>query len=553
MTSTSSQPPWRHQYPIGTAEVPASAASSTITDLLAQVVAKYPKRIALTAMGSNVSYAELDRHTRALAIWLQRQGLQSGDHVAVVLPNVIAHPVACMAIARAGLTAVCVNPLYTTDEIAHVFHNSPIRAAIVFEPMAHVLEQARDRSQIQHVIVVAPGDMLGWKRPLVNLVARKIRKLVPPYSRAGTYRWQDVLRVAADTTVPLPRPKPQDIAVMLYSGGTTGQPKGVPLTHAGLAYNVAQQQAWLDASSTAVQAYALMLAIPLYHILGFGSLLYCLNRGGKAVLVMNPRDQQQFVKEWSRHRVTSFPAVNTLFNSLLAYEPFKQLDFSELVLALGAGMPVQERTAQRWHEVTGHHITEAYGLTETGLVSCNPVGKPKLGSVGLPIPGIELELRDDEGNRLDPHETGEICVRGKAVMTGYWADVDQAVAFTPDGFFRTGDIGAFDKDGYLRLVDRKKEMIISSGFKIFPSEVEHVLMTHSCVAECAVVPVVDSKAGEVPVAYVVLTAPGTSEVELLEHCAQRLVAYKRPRRVIFRQDLPKSNVGKILRRELRNL
>lgn len=543
--------PWRAHYPAGIGDMPPLVAPATVTELLARAVAQYPKRIALSAMGSDISYQMLERQTRALAHWLLSQGLKPGDHVAVVLPNVLAHPIACMGVARAGLTAVCVNPLYTAKEIAHVLNNSPVRAVIVFEPMARVLEQARIGSQVTHVLVVAPGDALGWKRSLINLMARKVRKLVPAYSRAGTHRWRDVVRAPKVGMDRLPEPASTDVAIMLYSGGTTGQPKGVPLTHGGLVYNVAQQKAWLDSSLQSVTAYTLMLAIPLYHILGFGSLLYCLNRGGKAVLVMNPRDQVQFVNEWRRHRVNSFPAVNTLFNGLLAHEPFSKLDFSELFFTLGAGMPVQERTAQRWYEVTGHHITEAYGLTETGLVACNPVGSLRPGSVGLPIPGIHLDLRDDEGRRVDHRATGEICVRGLATTPGYWAGAEQQSAFTPDGYFRTGDIGTFDADGYLRLVDRKKEMIISSGFKIFPSEVERVLMEHSAVTECAVASAADPKAGEVPIAYVVLGDASVDEAVLLKFCEERLVAYKRPRRIVFRKELPKSSVGKILRRELR--
>ncbi len=547
--TSQNQPPWHASYPPGISDQAPGIETQTICALLEKAVEKHGTATALSAMGRNISYLELDRHTQAVAGWLLEQGFRPGDHIAVMLPNVLAHPIAYLGIARAGMTAVCLNPLYTIAEVSHAFRSSPVRAVIVFEPMAHIVQQARVGSDAHTVVVVSPGAMLGWKKPLVNLVARHLRGLVPWYLREGTVAWDLVLNFwsAHGTAV---SPTPQDHAVMLYSGGTTGQPKGVPLTHAGLTCNVAQQDTWISSSLDPDRTYTLMLAIPLYHILGFGSLLFCIFRGGKAVLVMNPRDQKQFVREWARHQVTSFPGVNTLFASLLSFEAFSRLDFAALRFALGAGMPVQERTAQQWKSVTGCEITEGYGLTETGLVACNRIGASRIGSVGLPIPGVDISLRGDGGETLGLADTGEICIRGGAVLRGYWASAENTTAFTEDGFFKTGDIGTFDADGFLRLVDRKKEMIISSGFKIYPSEVERVLLAHPEVVECAVAPAIDLRAGEIPVAYVVSKEDSLTADELLNFCEAKLVAYKRPRRIIFLSELPKSSVGKILRRQL---
>jgi long-chain acyl-CoA synthetase len=368
----------------------------------------------------------------------------------------------------------------------------------------------------------------------------------------GTVDWRKVVETRAtkpSQRVPI---KAEQTAFIIYSGGTTGQPKGVPISHRALLFNVAQQRSALRQHllSRAEQDYVLLLAVPLYHILGLGNLLFAMAQGGKTVVVMNPRDTTAFIKEWSRHRISSFPGVNTLFNSLLENEAFHSQDFRDLALCIGAGMPVSESTANYWHRITGCHITEAYGMTETGLISCNPAGCSRPGSVGLPVAGIEISLRSENDEEITVG-AGEICVRSPAIMAGYWRrPEDNAAAFTHDGFFRTGDIGLFDPDGYLNLVDRKKEMIISSGFKVFPSEIERVLNAHPGILESAVVPAPDEKAGEIPIAYVVRRQPYLDEALVIAHCEKHLASYKRPRRIIFRDALPKSNVGKILRKEL---
>lgn len=523
----------------------------TIEELLQRSAMKTPKAPALSAMGANISYERLQNLSAAVATWLINQGLQPGARVAVALPNMLAHPVACLGIIRAGLIAVCVNPLYTPQELAQVFKDSEVKAVFLFEPMGQGVQQAMLKAGVSIAVQVAPGDQLGWRRSLVNWVAH--RRLGSKFTRIeGAVDWRKVVATRATKLSQRASITAEQTAFIIYSGGTTGQPKGVPISHRALLFNVGQQHSALRPHllGRAEPDYVLLLAVPLYHILGLGNLLFTLAKGGKAVLVMNPRDTTAFVKEWSRHRISSFPGVNTLYNSLLENEEFHSQDFTDLALCLGAGMPVSESTAKFWHRITGCHITEAYGMTETGLISCNPAGRSRPGSVGLPVAGIEISLRSENDDEVTVG-AGEICVRSPAIMAGYWRRPEEnASAFTSDGFFRTGDIGLFDPDGYLRLVDRKKEMIISSGFKVFPSEIERVLNAHPGVMESAVVPAPDEKAGEIPIAYVVRRQPYLDEAHVIAHCEKYLVSYKRPRRIIFRDDLPKSNVGKILRKEL---
>lgn len=523
-----------------------------IDELLQRSAERHPDSTALSALGRDLSYQQLWELSGAVQCWLLQQQLPSGARIAVALPNMLAHPIACLGIIRAGFTAVCVNPLYSAEELEHSFRDSDVQAVFLFEPMCESVAAAMQQAGVKRAIRVSPGDQLGWKRPLVNWVARK-RMGYQGVAIKDSVSWQQVIRTRPGQTLAVSQDAEQP-AVMIYSGGTTGQPKGVPISHKAMIYNVAQQMDALRGHLSDVKEgdYVLLLAVPLYHILGLGNLLFTLARGGKVVLVMNPRDSKAFVREWSRHAISSFPAVNTLFNGLLETSGFETLDFSHLRLCIGAGMPVSTGTAARWFETTGCHITEAYGMTETGLISCNPPGASRPGSVGKPVSGIDISLRDDDDNPVSIGE-GEICVRSDAIMSGYWQRPNEnAVAFTDDGYFRTGDIGSFDSDGYLSLVDRKKEMIISAGFKVFPSEVERVINAHPGVLESAVVAAPDPRAGEVPVAYVVRRQPALEAPHLLEHCAKHLANYKRPRRVIFRDELPKSNVGKILRKVLAN-
>ncbi|WP_448632629.1 MULTISPECIES: AMP-binding protein [Pseudomonas fluorescens group] len=535
----------------GNASVNLDLEATTVDELLHQRASLNPQSTALSAWGQDISYARLQALSASVATWLINQRLQPGARVAVALPNMLAHPIACLGAIRAGLIPVCVNPLYTAQELAQVFKDAEIKAVFFFGPMAASVRHAMAEAGTGIAVHIAPGDQLGWRRPLVNWVARR-RLAVQSDKVDGAVPWRKVV-ATRPASLGQRRPTAADQAVfMIYSGGTTGHPKGVPITHDALLFNVAQQYAALRThlEHTAGSDYTLMLAVPLYHILGLGNLLFTLAKGGKAVLVMNPRDTKALVKEWARHRISSFPGVNTLYNSLGDSAAFRTLDFSTLKLCLGAGMPVSETTAKRWRQVTGCPITEAYGMTETGLIACNPAGTSHPGSVGLPVAGIEISLRDDADQAVAFGE-GEICVRSRAVMTGYWRRPEEnASAFTHDGFFRTGDIGVFDPDGYLRLIDRKKEMIICSGFKVFPSEIERVLNAHPGVIESAVVPAADDKTGEVPIAYVVRRHSTLDEAHVLAHCQEHLASYKRPRRIVFRDELPKSNVGKILRKEL---
>jgi len=523
---------------------------TTLDELLHHSAARNPEAVALSAMGADVSYAALQELSAAVASWLLAQRLKADERVAVALPNLLAHPIVCLGIIRAGLTAVCINPLYTAQEMVQIFKDSDVRAVFFFDPISDAVQQAMQAAGVGIAVRITPGDMLGWKRPLVNWVARR-RLGRKSATIEGAATWRQVISTRPPHVRPL-NTQAEQTALMIYSGGTTGQPKGGPISHGAMLYNVAQQYSALrqHLAGKAEQDYVLLLAVPLYHILGLGNLLFALARGGKAVLVMNPRDTAAFVKEWARHRVNSFPGVNTLYSTLLDSDEFRALDFSSLAICLGAGMPVAEATAERWHQVTRCHITEAYGMTETGLISCNPAGRSRPGSVGLPVTGIEISLRDENDREVTIGD-GEICVRSPAVMAGYWQrDNENASAFTADGFFRTGDIGLFDADGYLRIVDRKKEMIISSGFKVFPSEIERILNAHPGVRESAVVPARDDKAGEVPIAYVVRRQIYLDEQHVMKHCEKHLVSYKRPRRIVFCDELPKSNVGKILRKTL---
>ncbi|WP_134676727.1 AMP-binding protein [Ectopseudomonas khazarica] len=526
-------------------------ALDTLDELLRRGAVRAPEAAALSALGVDVSYADLQAMSASIAAWLTRQGLEPGACVAVVLPNLLAHPIACLGIIRAGLTAVCVNPLYTGQELVHIFQDSDVKAVFFFDPMSGPMQHAVQAAGIAISVRVTPGDMLGWRRPLVNWIAkRRLRGQSAAVENAVS--WRRVTSTRPVASEQMARPEARQIAFIIYSGGTTGQPKGVPISHRALLHNVAQQYSALrqHLSGRAEHEYVLLLAVPLYHILGLGNLLFSLARGGKAVPVMNPRDTAALAREWARHRISSFPGVNTLYSALLEHGEFRALDFSSLVICLGAGMPVSEATAKHWHQVTGCHITEAYGMTETGLISCNPAGRSRPGSVGLPVSGIEISLRDESDSEVTIGE-GEICVRSPAIMSGYWKrEADNASAFTSDGFFRTGDVGTFDADGYLRIIDRKKEMIICSGFKVFPSEVERVLNAHPGIRESAVIPTPDDKAGEVPVAYIVRRQPYLEEQHVMKHCEKHLVSYKRPRRIIFCDELPKSAVGKVLRKAL---
>lgn len=520
----------------------------SVNDLLFRAAVNWPQATALSAMGANISYRRLLDETSAVAEWLKSQGLKSGDRVGVALPNVLANPVAILGIIRANMTAVSLNPLYTADELKHVINDSGIKCLIAFEPLVAIATKAVKDSSVKQMVVVKAGDYLGLKSPLVNFIAS--RKSGYQKAPSSSVPWSTVVRTKHPAISYPAESNPDSHAIIIYSGGTSGVPKGVPMTHRGLLAGLAQQKFILSEhrQRLAERQYVLMLAAPMYHILGLGSYLYALYQGGTAIMIMNPADRKSMVKEWRKKPVSSFPAVNSLFNALLEEPSFHHLDFSSLIFSLGAGMAVSRETARRWKELTGCDVTEGYGLTETNLVTCNPAGANRPGSVGLPIPGIDICLLDDNDQIVPLGQSGEICVRGDSVLRNYLSGSAES-AYTSNGYFRTGDIGKFDVDGYLYIVDRKKDMIICSGFNVYPGDVERVINSVPGVYESAVIARRDQKSGEVPVAYVVRREDIT-ESAVMDACKAHLTGYKRPREVIFIDELPKSPVGKILRRKL---
>jgi long-chain acyl-CoA synthetase len=550
---------WLKSYPAGVPATIDETQIGTLVQLLQESFAGHGRSIAYACMGADLSYEQIDRMSDAVASWLQSRGLTHGDRVAIMLPNVLQYPVAMAGILRAGCVVVNVNPLYTPRELQHQLTDSGARAIFVLENFAGALAAVRDRVPTDSVCICRLGDLLGWARgPLVNFVVRHVRKLVPAYSLPGAIRFRDLLRRQAHSpAAPVPV-KPGDSACLQYTGGTTGVAKGATLLHRNLYANVLQVESWYRPALDRLPAgeqFTTLAALPLYHIFALtGCALLSMRRGGKCVLIPNPRDIPALVREVKRHRVHCLPAVNTLFNALANDQAFRALDFSSLQICVGGGMAVQSAVAKRWFELTGRPICEAYGLSETSPgATANPVlAKEFSGSIGLPLPSTDIAILDDDGHRLPPGVAGEIAIRGPQVMDGYWLRPDEtARVMTTDGFFRTGDIGVMDERGYTRIVDRKKDMILVSGFKVFPNDVEGVVASHPGVRECAVIGVPDERSGEAVKLFVVRADPALTEHDLVEYCRENLTGYKCPRFIEFRLDLPKTNVGKILRRALR--
>jgi long-chain acyl-CoA synthetase len=553
------QRPWLAHYPAGVpADIPLDAYPSLVA-LMRDSFERHRERPAFKFMGSALTFGELDTLSRAFAAWLQQQGLQRGDRVAVMLPNVPQYPVAVAAILRAGMVVVNVNPLYTPRELEHQLKDSGARLIVILENFAATLQQALAHVPTKKIVVAAMGDLLGWvKGALVNHVVRKVKKLVPDYRLPESVRFNDALRHGRGATLAEPGVGPDDIAVLQYTGGTTGVSKGAVLLHRNLVANVLQSEAWNQPALKAVPAGEQLFtvcALPLYHIFAFNvNMMLGLRMGACNILIPNPRDLPATLKELSRHRFHSFPAVNTLFNALANHPDFGRVDWSSLKLSVGGGMAVQQATAQLWLQKTGCPVVEGYGLSETSpSVTCNPVDATAYsGDIGLPLPNTEIRLLDDEGRDVAPGAAGEICIRGPQVMAGYWQRPDEtAKVMTADGFFRSGDIGTMDERGRVRIVDRKKDMILVSGFNVYPNEVEDVLTQHPGVLEAAVVGVPDGHSGEAVKAVIVRKDAALSEADVRAWCEANLTGYKRPRIVEFRADLPKTPVGKILRRELR--
>jgi len=560
MNASTIDRPWLSAYPPGVpADIDASQYASLVA-LMEESFAKNASAVAYSFMGKEVTFGQTDSLSQAFAAYLQGLGLVKGDRVAIMMPNVPQYPVTVAAILRAGFVVVNVNPLYTPRELEHQLKDSGAKAIVIIENFANTLEQCIANTPVKHVVLTAMGDQLGvLKGALVNYVVRNVKKMVPPFNLPGAVRFNDA--VAQGTRGSLKRPdiKPDDVAVLQYTGGTTGVSKGAVLLHRNVIANVLQSEAWngpaMAGMTPGVQP-TYVCALPLYHIFAFTvNMMLGMRTGGKNILIPNPRDLPAVLKELSKHKVHSFPAVNTLFNGLANRPDFNTVDWSHLKVSLGGGMAVQSAVAKLWLEKTGCPICEGYGLSETSpSASCNPTNsKAFTGTIGVPIPGTYFKLLDDDGNEVPTGQPGEIAIKGPQVMAGYWQRPDEtAKVMTPDGYFKSGDIGVVDERGFFRIVDRKKDMILVSGFNVYPNEVEDVVSSMEGVMECACVGVVDDKSGEAVKLVIVKKNPDLTEAQVREFCKTNLTGYKQPKVVEFRTELPKTPVGKILRRELRD-
>ena len=548
---------WLKSYPAGIpAEIDVKEFQS-LGELFEKSVRAFGERIAFVNMGKAVSYAELDRLSRDFAAYCQTVlGLQKGARIALMMPNLLQYPVCLFGALRAGYTVVNCNPLYTPRELEHQLSDSGAEAIVILENFAHVLEKVAAKTHVRHVIVTGLGDMLGAvKGSLVNFVVRHIKKMVPAFALPQAIGFDAALRRGAAVELsPVPVGH-EDIAFLQYTGGTTGLAKGAMLCHRNIIANLLQSHAWLKPFLNKGDEIVIT-ALPLYHIFALTANCLCyLKLGATNVLITNPRDIPGFVKELAKYRFTTITGVNTLFNALLHDPGFAKLDFSALHVSLGGGMAVQKAVADKWRQVTGNTLIEAYGLTETSPgVTINPLDlKEYNGSIGLPIPSTEVAIRDEEGRDLPLGQAGELCVRGPQVMKGYWRQPEEtAKVIMADGFLRTGDVAVMDEKGFIRIVDRKKDMILVSGFNVYPNEVEAVVAMHPGVLEVAAVGIPDEKSGEAVKLFVVRKDPSLTAEALIAHCRENLTGYKVPHRVEFRSELPKTNVGKILRRALRD-
>jgi len=547
---------WLKSYPPG---VPAEIdwrQYRSVGELFEKNCAQFGDRPAYHNMGATISFAELERQSAAFGAWLQSKGLARGARVALMMPNCLQFPVCLFGTLRAGYTVVNVNPLYTPRELEYQLKDSGAEAIVILENFAHVLQQVKAATQVKHVVVAALGDRLGLKGAIVNFVVRHVKKLVPSWSIAGAQRFNDVLAEGMTKTLKPVEIGPEDIAFLQYTGGTTGISKGATLLHRNILANLEQAAAWVTPFISMKESQAIITALPLYHIFSLtANCLLMLKLGGMNILITNPRDMPGFVKELRKHRYTMFTGVNTLFNGLLNQADFAGLDFSSLRVTLGGGMAVQKVVADRWKAATGCTLVEAYGLSETSpAATINPLDmKEYNGSIGLPVPSTDISIRDDEGREVPQGEAGEICIRGPQVMAGYWNQPEAtAAAMTADGFFKSGDLGIMDDKGYVRMVDRKKDMLKVSGFNVYPNEIEAVVAAHPGVLECAAIGIPDEHSGEAVKLFVVKKDPALTEEALRKYCHDNFTGYKRPRVIEFRTELPKTNVGKILRRALRD-
>ncbi len=551
---------WLKNYPKGVpAEIDINQYQSLV-QLLDEAFKKYSNLPAYTCMGVTMTYRQLDENSAAIGAWLQSKGLGKGARVAIMMPNILQYPVVLAGVLRAGCTVVNVNPLYTPRELEHQLKDSGADAIFILENFATTLQQVLAKVPTKTVVVCAMGDLLGFVKGLiVNFVVRNVKKMVPEYSLPSAIRFLDVLADGLKMNLKPVTVGHDDVAFLQYTGGTTGVSKGATLLHRNIIANMLQSETWYQPALGKLKPgeYPVTVtALPLYHIFALTvCAMMSMRIGGQCLLIPNPRDIPGFIKELQKHTFHVFPAVNTLFNALLNNDEFKKLNFSRLILSAGGGMAVQEAVAKRWLEATGCPIAEGYGLSETSPVAtANRTDTDKFtGTIGLPVPSTEIAILDDDGKHLPVGSTGEIAIRGPQVMAGYWQRPDEtAKVMTPDGFFRTGDIGVMDENGYTKIVDRKKDMILVSGFNVYPNEVEGVVAGHPGVLECAAVGVPDENSGEAVKLFVVKKDPALTERDVMAYCKEHLTGYKKPKYVEFRTDLPKTNVGKILRRELRD-
>ena len=553
--------PWLAAYPQG---VPADIDPTQYASLVAlmdEAFRQYADRVAYSFMGKDISFAQTDALSRAFAAYLQGQGLVKGDRVAIMMPNVPQYPVVVAAVLRAGFVVVNVNPLYTPRELEHQLKDSGSKAIVIIENFATTLQSCIANTPVKHVVLCAMGDQLGFlKGMLVNYVVRNVKKLVPEYSLPGAVRFNDAIAKGQRGTFKPVDIKPDDIALLQYTGGTTGVSKGAVLLHRNVIANVLQAEAWNEPvmkSLPAGEQPTSICALPLYHIFAFTvNMMLGMRTGGKVILIPNPRDLPAVLKELSKHTFHSFPAVNTLFNGLANHPDFNTVNWKNLRVSVGGGMAVQGAVATLWLAQTGCPICEGYGLSETSpIVSCNPVtAKEFTGTIGAPLPSTLMKLLDDDGREVTTlGQSGEIAIKGPQVMAGYWQRPDEtAKVMTEDGYFKSGDVGVMDERGYFKIVDRKKDMVLVSGFNVYPNEVEEVVADMPGVLECAVVGVPDEKTGEAVKLVIVKKDPALTEAQVKEYCKANLTGYKQPKVIEFRTELPKTPVGKILRRELRD-
>ncbi|MDO8385842.1 MAG: long-chain-fatty-acid--CoA ligase [Polaromonas sp.] len=560
MNASTIDRPWLSAYPPG---VPTDIDASQYTSLVALMEESFSKNasaVAYSFMGKDITFGQTDSLSQAFAAYLQGLGLVKGDRVAIMMPNVPQYPVTVAAILRAGFVVVNVNPLYTPRELEHQLKDSGAKAIVIIENFANTLEQCIANTPVKHVVLTAMGDQLGMlKGALVNYVVRNVKKMVPAFNLPSAVRFNEAIAQGTRGTLKRPDIKPDDVAVLQYTGGTTGVSKGAVLLHRNVIANVLQSEAWNGPAMTSMQSGVqptYVCALPLYHIFAFTvNMMLGMRTGGKNILIPNPRDLPAVLKELAKHKIHSFPAVNTLFNGLANHPDFNSVDWSHLKVSLGGGMAVTGSVAKLWLEKTGCPICEGYGLSETSpSASCNPTNsKAFTGTIGVPIPGTYFKLLDDDGNEVPPGQPGEIAIKGPQVMAGYWQRPDEtAKVMTPDGYFKSGDIGTVDERGFFKIVDRKKDMILVSGFNVYPNEVEDVVSGMEGVMECACVGVADDKSGEAVKLVIVKKDPDLTEAQVREFCKTNLTGYKQPKVIEFRTELPKTPVGKILRRELRD-